>query len=121
MKISLNLLFKFFILKNLIKNLFITKVLNNKFYFFKYDLNFLLKKNYYINSLLLEDKKKKKYIKIKFLISKFNKYKIFKKNRLHLPLFFFNKYFKKKYITFISFFIKILNLKFKRKKSFLFY
>jgi hypothetical protein len=38
-----------------------------------------------------------------------------------MPLFFFNKYKKEKYITLINYFIKIFNLNIKNKKAFLFY
>jgi hypothetical protein len=121
-KIKINKLFRNFIILNLIKNLFIIEkaYVNKCFFFFKiFRLKKILEKKNFIKKQKIFKllKRNQKFLKIKFIIKKKFKYNIKKK----ILLSFFNKYKKKKYITFLNYFTNLFILNFKLKKEFLIY
>jgi hypothetical protein len=122
-KMQINALLNFFIILNLIKSLFVfnKKKLNKIFIKFNYiKLQNILEKK--VTKFFSKfNKKKKKYLKIKYLVNKSYKYKIKKKIKIKMNLFFFNKYKKKRYIIFINYLVKILNLNLKFKNEFINY
>ena len=74
-------------------------------------------KIYYLRKLI----KKKKYFRIRFFIKKNYKFKIKKKIKLKFPLFFFNKFIKKKFFMLINYYNNLLNLKIEFKNAFINY
>jgi hypothetical protein len=122
-KMQINSLLNYFIILNLIKNLFVlnNKKINKIFIKFNYvKLQNILEKKV-TNFFFKFKEKKKKYLNIKYLVNKSYKYKIKKNINLKMSLFFFNKYKKNRYIIFINYLVKILNLSLKFKNAFLNY
>lgn len=109
LKIKIKFFFKIFYSKLSIKNLFMKKNLVIKkslSIFIKLKLNEILKKK--IHSFRILQLRKKK-LRIKIFMYKRFKYKILKKIKIKITLFFFNHYKASSFLDLVKYFIEIFN------------
>lgn len=123
LKIKIRKFFKTFLIKNSIKNIFITEqdnkqVEKSSFLFHEIKLESIFGQPH-INKFFFLKKIRRKEVIIYNTFNKLFKHSINKKIKIILPSIFFNKYRKFKLITLIKYFIKFF--KFKIKKEFIYF